>query len=141
MTTSPPRATPPCAGKTRVTHTVFPAHTNHHGLLFGDEALSLMASAAFIAATRSGRRKAVTRHPDAMACRHPIPQGSLVEPVARVTRTGRTSMTVQVDVFREDLYSDAREPACAGAFTLVALDAAGRTVPAPPLETPDAAGL
>ncbi|MCD0156685.1 MULTISPECIES: acyl-CoA thioesterase [unclassified Deinococcus] len=119
--------------ETRVTHVVFPGLTNHHGTLFGGEALSLMDSAAFIAATRHCRRKVVTRHLNAMEFRNPIPQGSLVELVARVVRAGRTSMTVQVDVFREDMYSEERELACAGTFTLVALGEDGRPVPVPPL--------
>lgn len=119
--------------ETRVTHVVFPGLTNHHGTLFGGEALSLMDSAAFIAATRHCRRKVVTRHLNAMEFRNPIPQGSLVELVARVVRAGRTSMTVQVDVFREDMYSEERELACAGTFTLVALGDDGQPAPVPPL--------
>ncbi|WP_407928444.1 acyl-CoA thioesterase [Deinococcus aquaedulcis] len=141
-TSAPPPSAPPVrpfTGETRVTHAVFPGHTNHHGTLFGGEALSLMDSAAFIAATRYCRRKVVTRHLDAMEFRHPIPQGSLVELVARVVRTGRTSMTVLVELFREALYSDERELACTGTFTLVALDDQGQPVAVPTLE-PRAAG-
>ncbi|MBZ9752533.1 acyl-CoA thioesterase [Deinococcus sp. HMF7604] len=129
----------PFTGETRVTHVVFPGDTNHHGTLFGGEALALMDSAAFIAATRYCRRKVVTRHLDAMEFRHAIPQGSLVELVAQVTRTGRTSMTVLVNLFREDMYSEGRELACTGTFTLVALDDAGQPVAVPPLTTQEAA--
>lgn len=98
---------PACSlSETRITHVVFPGTTNHHGTLFGGEALAYMDSAAFIAATRYSRRKVVTRHLDAMEFQQPIPQGTLVDLVARVVRTGRTSMTVEVELVIEDMYSD-----------------------------------
>ncbi len=127
----PPR---PHTAETRVTHVVFPGDTNHHGTLFGGEALSFMDSAAFIAATRYCRRKVVTRHLDAMEFSRAIPQGSLVELVARVVRTGRSSMTVLVELFIEQMYSEHRELGCAGTFVLVAIDDDGQPTPVPRLE-------
>lgn len=123
--------------ETRVTHIVFPGATNHHGTLFGGEALSMMDSAAFICATRYCRRKVVTRHLDATEFRRPIPQGTLVELVARVVRTGRTSMTVQTELWIEDMYSDRRELGCSGTFVLVALGDDARPTPVPPLAGQD----
>lgn len=123
----------PAPAETRITHVVFPGTTNHHGTLFGGEALAYMDSAAFIAATRHCRRKVVTRHLDAMEFRRPIPQGTLVELVARVVATGRTSMTVQVELFIEQMDSPARELGCTGTFVLVALDAQGQPTAVPPL--------
>lgn len=120
--------------ETRVTHVVFPGDTNHHGTLFGGEALSMMDSAAFICATRHCRRKVVTRHLDAMEFSRPIPQGTLVELVARVVRTGRSSMTVLVELFIEDMYSERRELGCTGTFTLVALGDDGQPTPVPPVK-------
>nr|WP_244977174.1 acyl-CoA thioesterase [Deinococcus humi] len=125
--------TRPYAAETRVTHVVFPGATNHHGTLFGGEALSLMDSAAFIAATRYCRRKVVTRHLDAMEFTRPIPQGSLVELVARVVKTGRSSMTVLVELFIEEMYSEHRELGCAGTFVLVALGDDGQPIAVPRL--------
>nr|WP_188973546.1 acyl-CoA thioesterase [Deinococcus aerolatus] len=121
------------APETRVTHVVFPGDTNHHGTLFGGEALSFMDSAAFIAATRYCRRKVVTRHLDAMEFTRPIPQGSLVELVARVIRTGRSSMTVLVELFIEEMYSECRELGCTGTFVLVALGDDGQPTAVPSL--------
>ena len=116
-----------------MTHVVFPGATNHHGTLFGGDALSYMDSAAFIAATRYCRRKVVTRHLSEMEFRRPIPQGTLVELVARVVKTGRTSMTVQVDLFVEEMYSEKRQLGCAGSFVLVSLGDDGQPVPVPAL--------
>lgn len=124
----------PQSSETRVTHVVFPGDTNHHGTLFGGEALSMMDSAAFICATRHCRRKVVTRHLDAMEFSRPIPQGTLVELVARVVRTGRSSMTVLVELFVEDIYSERRELGCTGTFTLVALGDDGQPTPVPPVK-------
>ena len=124
----------PQSSETRVAHVVFPGDTNHHGTLFGGEALSMMDSAAFICATRHCRRKVVTRHLDAMEFSRPIPQGTLVELVARVVRTGRSSMTVLVELFVEDMYSERRELGCTGTFTLVALGDDGQPTPVPPVK-------
>lgn len=129
----PPPLTRSHAPETRVTHVVFPGDTNHHGTLFGGEALSFMDSAAFIAATRYCRRKVVTRHLDAMEFTRPIPQGSLVELVARVIRTGRSSMTVLVELFIEQMYSDHRELGCTGTFVLVAIGDDGQPTAVPRL--------
>lgn len=127
----PPHLAP---SETRITHVVFPGTTNHHGTLFGGEALAYMDSAAFIAATRHCRRKVVTRHLGAMEFRRPIPQGTLVELIARVVATGRTSMTVRVDLFIEQMDSPARELGCTGTFVLVALGEDGQPTEVPLLE-------
>lgn len=124
----------PYAGETRVTHVVFPGQTNHHGTLFGGDALAYMDSAAFIAATRYCRRKVVTRHLNALDFTRPIPQGTLVELVARVVKTGRSSMTVLVELFIEDMYSEKRELGCTGSFVLVALGDDGQPAQVPPLK-------
>ena len=128
----------PLQNETRITHVVFPGTTNHHGTLFGGEALAYMDSAAFIAATRHCRRKVVTRHLGAMEFRRPIPQGTLVELVARVVATGSTSMTVQVELFIEDMYSNERELGCTGTFVLVALGEGGQPTEVPPLQEREA---
>lgn len=128
---NPPR---PYVGETRVTHIVFPGDTNHHGTLFGGDALAYMDSAAFIAATRYCRRKVVTRHLNALDFRRPIPQGTLVELVARVVKTGRTSMTVLVELFIEDMYSEKRQLGCSGEFVLVALGGDGQPTSVPALQ-------
>lgn len=124
----------PYAGETRVTHIVFPGDTNHHGTLFGGDALAYMDSAAFIAATRYCRRKVVTRHLNALDFKRPIPQGTLAELIARVVKTGRTSMTVLVELFIEEMYSEQRRLGCSGTFVLVALGDDGQPTGVPPLK-------
>jgi acyl-CoA hydrolase len=114
-------------------HPVFPGDTNHYHTLFGGRAMAWMDQAAFICATRWCRRKVVTVHSDAIDFHHPVPEGSIVELVATVTATGRSSMTVQVEMWVEPMDQPQRNLACRGSFVLVALDAQQRPVQVPKL--------
>jgi acyl-CoA thioesterase YciA len=49
--------------------------------------------------------------------------------VARVTRIGRTSVTVGVDMFAEDVASGERRLATSGSFVFVAIDDDHQPVP------------
>jgi acyl-CoA hydrolase len=49
--------------------------------------------------------------------------------VARVTRVGRTSVTVGVDMFAEEVASGDRRLATSGSFVFVAVDDEGRPTP------------
>jgi acyl-CoA hydrolase len=117
----------------RLVEMVFPGETNHYGTLFGGRALAMMDKAAFIAASRYARRTIVTASSERVDFHVPVRQGQLVELVARIVMTGRTSMTVSVDLIAEDLLSGARNLATRGRFVLVALDSMGRPTPIPAL--------
>lgn len=112
---------------------VFPGETNHYGTLFGGRALALMDKAAFVAASRFARRSVVTASSERVDFRVPVRQGQLVELCARVIATGKTSLTVEVDLIAEDLTSGARQLATRGKFVLVAVDPTGAPVSVPPL--------
>ena len=107
--------------ETRIFKAVFPNTTNHYDTLFGGTALHLMDEASFICATRFSRKKMVTVSTDKIDFSTPIPQGSIVELVARVNKVGRTSCVVKVDIFMEDMYSNKRNKAVTGFFTFVAV--------------------
>lgn len=117
----------------RVIEMVFPEQTNHYGTLFGGEALALMDKAAFIVASRYARRAVVTASSEKVDFHVPVRQGHLVELIARVVGTGRTSMTVDVDLWAEDLLTGERQLGTRGRFVMVALDADGHATPVPPL--------
>ena len=119
--------------ETRMTEVVFPQQLNHHGTLFGGEALSMMDRAAFVAATRHCRSEAVTIAVDQVDYVAPVRHGEIVEVLARVVATGRTSMTVQVSMVSEALLSGERRLCGKGRFVFVALDDAGRPIPVPQL--------
>jgi uncharacterized protein (TIGR00369 family) len=121
------------AAEIRLVEVVFPEQTNHYGTLFGGQALALMDKAAFVAASRYARRTVVTASSERVDFHTPIRQGHLVELVARVVATGRTSMTVEVEMYAEDLLTGVRQLGTRGRFVLVALDPHEQPVPVPPL--------
>jgi acyl-CoA hydrolase len=109
-------------GFTRMVEMVFPDQTNHYGTLFGGHALRMMDMAAFVAASRYARRTVVTAASERVDFGTPVRHGQLAEVTARVIATGRTSMTVEVELIAEDLLSGTREACAKGKFVLVALD-------------------
>ena len=112
---------------------VFPEQTNHYGTLFGGQALALMDKAAFVVASRFTRKTVVTASSEKIDFSRPVLQGQLVQLDARVVSCGRTSLTVEVDLWSEDLLSGKRALATTGHFVMVALDAEGRSTRVPPL--------
>lgn len=108
--------------ETRIFKAVFPSSTNHYDTLFGGTAMALMDEVAFITGTRFCRQKLVTVSSDKIDFKKPIPAGTIVELVGRVSHIGNTSLKVRVQIFIEQMYSDGREQAVNGEFTLVAID-------------------
>lgn len=123
------------ARECRLVEMVFPGQTNHYGTLFGGQALALMDKAAFVAASRYARRTVVTANSERCDFKAPVRQGQLVELVARVVATGTTSITVDVDLFAEDLLSGDRHLCTRGRFVMVALDGHGKPTAVPPHRT------
>ncbi|WP_208426211.1 acyl-CoA thioesterase [Salinibacter sp.] len=119
------------AAETRIVHAVFPGDTNHYHTLFGGTALEWMDQAAFICATRWCRTKVVTVRTSEIDYKHPVPEGTIVELIARIADTGTTSLTVRVDMFIEPMDEHDRTLACTGQFTLVALDDQDDPTPVP----------
>ena len=64
----------------------------------------------------------VTISSDKIDFKNPIPSGSIVELVGTVTHVGGSSMIVDVDVYREEMYSEERELAIHSKFTMVAIN-------------------
>ena len=119
----------------RLIEMVFPEQTNHYGTLFGGQALALMDKAAFVVASRFARRTVVTASSEKVDFHVPVRQGQLVELVTRIVATGRTSMSVEVELYAEDLLTGDRQLATRGRFVMVALDAHGRATAVPQLPT------
>ena len=115
--------------ETRIFKAVFPNTTNHYDTLFGGTALHMMDEASFICATRFSRKKVVTVSTDKIDFSTPIPQGTIVELVARVDKIGRSSCVVKTEIFMEDMYSDERSKVVTGFFTFVAVDDDKRPIP------------
>ncbi len=108
--------------ETRIFKAVFPNTTNHYDTLFGGTAMQLMDEVAFIAATRFSRQRMVTVSSDRIDFKKPIPAGTIIELVGKVSYIGTTSIKVRVDIYIEEMYEDKREKAVGGDFTFVAID-------------------
>lgn len=108
--------------KTSIFKAVFPNTTNHYDTLFGGTAMQLMDEVAFITATRFTRKKVVTVSSDRIDFKVPIPAGTIIELIGKVSRVGNTSLDVTVEIFIEEMYSEKREQAITGSFSFVALD-------------------
>jgi len=108
--------------ETRQFKAIFPNNVNHYDTLFGGTALSFMDEVAFITATRFSRQKMVTVSSGKIDFNKPIPAGTIIEIIGSIMKVGTTSVKVKVEIFIEEMYSDKREKAIEGAFTLVAID-------------------
>jgi acyl-CoA hydrolase len=115
--------------ETRIFKAVFPNTTNHYDTLFGGTAMHLMDEVAFITATRFSRKRVVTVSSDKIDFNRPIPAGTIIELIGRVSDIGNTSIKVLVEIYIEEMYSDTREKAITGTFTFVAIDDQKRPVP------------
>ena len=120
----------------RMLELVFPKDTNYHGTAFGGFVLSLMDKTASVAAVRHAKHHVVTARMDAVDFHLPVRVGDALALEAQVIRVGRTSMTVRVDVYRENLMSGEQQLATNGTFVFVAVDLDGRPVAVPPLTPP-----
>lgn len=113
---------------------VFPNQTNHLGTLFGGHALAMMDKAASIEAHRYCRTTVVTASIERTDFLVPVYEGELTEVTAKVVKTGRTSMVVEVELVAENLITGQRRLCTRGVVNMVALDADGKPTPVPPLQ-------
>lgn len=110
---------------------VFPEHTNPGGAAFGGFVLGLMDKVGSYAAARFAASPVVTVSVGEVIFKVPIRTGDLLEVVSRVVGHGRTSIRVEVEVWRERFGggADTRELATTGGLVFVAVDDDGRPRP------------
>ena len=112
---------------------VLPNDANPNGNLLGGKVMHLIDIAAAIAAHRHARSQVVTVAVDNLDFLYPVRVGELVVLRAQMTRAFRTSMEVEVRVFREDYLTGERQQTSSAFVTYVAVDAAGKPQEVPPL--------
>ena len=108
------------------TELVPPAQANHYGTLFGPNALALLGKAAFLVAARFTRQSVVMAAAKQIDFLSPIPVGALVDFRARVTRVGRTSLSVQVVASFDSAPGTRADEVLRAEFEMVAVDELGR---------------
>ena len=78
-----------------------PADTNAHGTIFGGWVMAQVDLAGSVPATVRARGKVVTIAVNSFQFREPVYVGDLVSFYADVVRVGRTSLTVDVEVYAQ----------------------------------------
>lgn len=123
---------PDARGEVAVRTLAMPADTNPSGDIFGGWLLAQMDIAAGTVAHRRAGGRVATVAVDAMSFHLPVYVGDLVSCHARITATGRSSITVQVETWAQRGRSGEEVKVTEGRFTVVAIDEHGRPRPVPP---------
>lgn len=117
-----------------------PADTNGNGDVFGGWVMAQVDLAGAVLPARHVRGRMATVAVNQFVFKHPVRVGDILSFFSHVTRIGRTSITVQVEVFAErfgaqGLYVKVTE----ATLTYVAIDEQGRPRPIPKDEGDNAA--
>ncbi len=119
--------------RVRLGDLVFPDQTNHQGNMFGGVALAVMDKVAFLAAARLAKRGFVTASIECTDFKSPVLVGEFIDVVGQVRSVGRSSMSVQVSLWAENLLTGERRLTTQGDFTMVAVDRKTNKTPLPPV--------
>jgi len=111
-----------------------PADANIHGDVFGGWIMAQVDIAGSIPATRRAGGRVATVAVNAFTFKQPVFVGDLLSFYAEITRTGRTSITVSVEVYAERQRLEAEVVKVTEAtLTYVATDEDRHSRPLPPI--------
>jgi uncharacterized protein (TIGR00369 family) len=116
---------------------VQPNHANSLGSVHGGNVLKWMDEAGAMAAMRFAGHSCVTARINRLDFRRPIRVGDTALVEAYVYRAGRTSVSVRLQAYREDLRTGERRPTTESYFVYVAVDDDGEPTPVPDLTVED----
>jgi acyl-CoA thioesterase YciA len=108
-----------------------PADANASGDIFGGWVLSQMDLAAGITAGQRAQGRVATIAIDAMKFIKPVHVGDVLCVYSRLARTGRSSMSIELEAWALRNRIGERVKVTEGVFTFVAIDDAGKTRPLP----------
>ncbi|WBU63343.1 acyl-CoA thioesterase [Paracoccus aerodenitrificans] len=111
---------------TVLTEVILPAQANHYGTLFAGNALSMLAKAAFAAASRHACANVVLGSVSDLRFTAPVPVGSLFSVHAHVSESGNSSMVVELSGHCEDPATGEKGKVVQGRFQMVAVNEHGR---------------
>jgi acyl-CoA thioesterase YciA len=107
-----------------------PADANHNGDIFGGWIMAQVDIAGGVVAARVARGRVATVAVNAFVFKQPVQIGDVLSFYADVMRTGRTSITINVEVFAERGRADTRVVKVTEAtLTYVAIDRSGKPRP------------
>ena len=102
--------------------TTMPGDANPYGDIFGGWLMSQMDMAAGLVAARHAKGRAVTIAVDAMEFLAPVAVGDEVSVYADLVKTGRTSMTIEVEAWRRGRHVEEQCRVTKARFVFVAID-------------------
>ena len=112
-----------------------PADANQNGVIFGGWIMSQVDIAGSIAAIRKGRGRVATVAVNSFVFKQPIFVGDVVSFYTQIVKVGRTSITVNVEVFAQ---RNPAKPLCVkvteATLTYVAVGEDRKPRPVPPEE-------
>ena len=103
-----------------------PTDTNPKGDIFGGWIMSLMDMAGKMSATTVANGRVVTVAVDRIVFRQPVQVGDVVCCYTEIVRTGRTSITLSIEVWAMRQGQGDRVKVTDATFTFVAVDEDGR---------------
>ena len=110
-----------------------PADLNHYGDVFGGWVMAQVDVAGAIPALRRARGRVATVSVNCFQFKQPVSVGDVVSFYARVVRVGKTSITVDVEVYAERNYAEPIVVRVTQAqLTYVAIDSEGEKRDVPP---------
>jgi len=111
-----------------------PADANGNGDIFGGWIMAQVDLAGAVLPARIAKGRIATVAVNQFVFKQPVSMGDLLSFYARIERVGRTSVTVNVEVFAERNPADLRVVKVTEAnLTYVAIDDQGRPRPLPPV--------
>jgi uncharacterized protein (TIGR00369 family) len=110
-----------------------PDTVNFSGKVHGGAVLKLLDQVAYACASRYSGHYVVTLSVDQVFFREPIHVGELVNFLAEVNYTGRTSMEIGIRVVAEDARQRTQRHVMSSFFTMVAVGEDGKPIPVPTL--------
>jgi acyl-CoA thioesterase YciA len=111
-----------------------PADTNPAGDIFGGWIMSLMDLGASVSAGTRAQGRVATAAVSNLSFLHPVKVGDVVCVYTEIKKTGRTSITVGVEVHVLRRNQGERVRVTAGEFVLVAVDDHGMPRPLSPVD-------
>lgn len=115
MTTQP-------AGELTIQTLAMPANTNANGDIFGGWLVSQMDLAAGVLAKKISRGRAATVAINELTFIHPVHVGDVVSCYVTLIKQGNTSMTIDVNVWKETFCTEETLCVAKGIFIFVAID-------------------
>ncbi len=103
-----------------------PAHTNANGDIFGGWLVSQMDLAAGVLAKKISRGRATTVAINELTFIMPVKVGDVVSCYVTLIKQGNTSMTIDVNVWKETFSTEEKACVAKGTFIFVAIDDHGK---------------